>query len=530
MRKIIRIVSLCVVIILFSMSALCLQSHTTHAANNVIWPKIPGNMNGNQPIFDVGYREPLSASPPEIPYASFDVNITDLITQIDESMILGYLQNLTGFGPRVTGETGCVLAAEYLYNEFESMGLEVRYHNWVYGGYDSNNVEATLPGNDPTSDDIYIICGHYDTVPGSPGADDDGSGVAAVLSAAQVMRYGLFNHTVRFVAFSGEELGLVGSHFYAKDAYNNGDNIKGVLNADMIGFALNDYQASYLNVFEDDQSEWLYDFTYHVNQLYDDYIDLELIHAGWTWGSDHNSFWDYGYSALFYHEYEFNHYYHSPNDIIEHMNLTYATKTTRVIVATLASLAQLNLMNLPPSPPTIQGPNYGKINVDYSFTTDPITDPEEDPIYCLWDWGDGSQSGWLGPYDSGQTLSETHTWSEPGVYQIRVKLKDFFGATSDWSEPFTIVITSKVLLLGLVQSTNVSEEATILDMKRVIQLQFSPFDIMRYSSVPVVLLTNETQGFIGSRFVIGQFYAFVLSDRSLTSRPSHGHFKYVLVA
>jgi hypothetical protein len=516
MRNIMQILSLGVVLTLLSMSTLCLATHTTLAADEMIWPKIPGSMNGNMPVFDVGDIEPLSVSPPEIFDAIWDVNIVDLITQIDESMILGYLQNLTSFGPRVTGETGCVLAAEYLYNEFESMGLAVQYHNWVYGAYNSNNVEATLLGNDPTSDDIYIICGHYDTVPGSPGADDDGSGVAAVLAAAEVMKYCQFNHTVRFVAFSGEELGLYGSHFYAKDAYNNGDDIKGVLNVDMIGFALNEYQASYLKVFEDDQSEWLYDVTYQVNQLYDEYIDLELIHAGWTWGSDHNSFWDYGYSALFYHEYEFNHYYHSPNDIIEHMNLTYAKKATRVIVATLAFLAQLNLMNLPPSPQTIQGPHYGKINVDYSFTTGPITDPEEDSIYCLWDWGDGSQSGWLGPYESGQTLSGTHTWSEPGVYHIRVKLKDFFGAVSDWSEPFTIYITSKVFLLGLIQSTNVSEEATILDMRRGIQLQFNPFGIRRYSSVPVVILTNETEGYIGSRFVIGQFYALVLSDQPLT--------------
>ncbi|KYK24322.1 hypothetical protein AYK25_00350 [Thermoplasmatales archaeon SM1-50] len=508
--NIIYIICLGVIIILLSMTS----HYSTHTiiADNTIWPPIPGNMKCDEPIFDVGSIQLISDSIPETTGVIRDVNIVDLITQINESMILGYLQNLTSFGPRVTGETGCIQAAEYLYNEFVNMDLEVRYHNWITGGYNSNNIEATLPGNDPASDDVYIICGHYDTVPGSPGADDDGSGVAAVLTAAQVMRQYEFNHTIRFIAFSGEEEGLYGSYMYVQDAYNNGDDIKGVLNADMIGFALNENQAGSLNVFEDDQSEWLYDFTFHVNELYDYYIDLQLIHAGWTWGSDHYYFWEYGYSALFYHEYEFNHYYHSPNDIIANMNLTYDVKGTRLIVATLASLAQVNSMNSPPNPPAIYGPHFGKINFDYSFSTGAISDPDGDQIFCLWDWDDGSQSSWLGPYDSGQIISGMHQWSEPGVYMIQIKVKDFYGAVSNWSEPFTITITSKVLLIGFVQDVNTSEEAVILSMKLGVQLTFNPFKINRLSFVQVVILNDETQGYIGQRFIFGQFYALVLSD------------------
>lgn len=511
MRNLISIVSVGVVIILLSMTTHSI-AHTI-PPENVIWPPIPGNMKGNEPIFEVGPIKPISDLYPQITGVTRDVDIVELIMQINESMILGYLQDLTSFGPRVTGETGCVLAAEYLYNEFASMGLEVRYHNWVTGGYNSNNVEATLPGNDPESDDIYIVCGHYDTVPGSPGADDDGSGVAAVLAAAQVMKQYEFNHTIRFVAFSGEEEGLFGSYIYAQDAYSNGDDIKGVLNADMIGFALNEIQAGSLNVFEDDQSEWLYDFTFHVNELYDDYIDLQLIHAGWTWGSDHYYFWEYGYSALFYHEYEFNHYYHSPNDVIANMNLTYDVKGTRLIVATLASLAQVNTMNSPPNPPTINGPHYGKINVDYTFTTNPVTDPDEDQVFCLWDWGDGSQSSWLGPSDSGQIHIATHQWSEPGVYKIQVKAKDTYGEVSAWSEMFSISITSKVFLLGLIQDVNTSDEVTLLTMKQGIELSFNPIKVNRLSSVQVAILDDEVQGYIGRRFLFGQFYALALSDQ-----------------
>ena len=58
------------------------------------------------------------------------------------------------------------------------------------------------------------------------------------------------------------------------------------------------------------------------------------------WGSDHYYFWEYGYDAVFYAEYNFNDYYHSDEDIIENMNITYATRFSRLILATLAEMAQ----------------------------------------------------------------------------------------------------------------------------------------------------------------------------------------------
>ncbi len=164
-----------------------------------------------------------------------DVNIIELLQQLNEPLILGYLENLTSFGPRVTGTEGCDQAAHYLYETFQDMGLAVRYHNYTDNTVSGSNIEATLYGSDSTN--IFIICGHYDTVPAGPGADDDGSGVAAVLAAAEIMRNYEFGHTVRFVAFSGEEQGLIGSRHYAEDAYNNNESIVAVLNADMIGFA-----------------------------------------------------------------------------------------------------------------------------------------------------------------------------------------------------------------------------------------------------------------------------------------------------
>jgi hypothetical protein len=87
--------------------------------------------------------------------------------------------------------------------------------------------------------------------------------------------------------------------------------------------------------------------------------------------------------------------------------------------------------NWPPNPPTITGPAKGKVGVvtAYNFTT---TDPEGDEVYYFIDWGDGTNSSWLGPNPSGDLITESHTWASKGAYTIKAKAKDIFGNESDW--------------------------------------------------------------------------------------------------
>jgi len=402
-------------------------------------PPVPGDMSLPYPNFNEIDTSQKKSIPPKILSQFNNDNIIDMIQSMDESLYLGYLEDLVDFGPRVTGTPACQAAGDYIYNEFESMGLEVRYHNWNYYGYSDRNIEATLPGTNETSDEIYIVCGHYDSVSGSPGADDDGSGTVAAIALAYIMSQYTFNHTVRFVTFSGEEQGLLGSHEYAEEAYGNGDNIVGTLNADMIGFAITHTHGSQIKVYNNDASDWLYDFTESVSQQYFDYIDLITLDTGYTWGSDHNSFWDVGYDALFYHEYEFNYYYHSPQDTIENMNVTYATKCSKLVLATLAELAQSVALSDPPDAPTISGPASGMEGLEYDFTF-VTSDPNDDDIFYYIDWGDGTNSGWIGPYPSDEEVIVSHTWFEHGTYDIKSKAKDTYGAGSEWSDPFTINI------------------------------------------------------------------------------------------
>jgi hypothetical protein len=300
-------------------------------------PPMPAYVESQDDLVGVPVIQSQSLSHPMSP-TSTNVDIVELLQQLNETLLLGYLENLTSFGPRLTGTEGCDQAAHYIYKAFQDMRLAVRYHNYTDDRVSGSNIEATLYGLDSTN--TFIICGHYDTVYSGPGADDDGSGVAAVLAAAEIMRNYQFNHTIRFVAFSGEEQGLIGSSHYVEDAYHNNEPIVAVLNADMIGFAPSASDGLKGKIYENDASEWIVTFTKDISQVYADYIDIELTAQGETWGSDHNSFWEYGYDAVFYAEFNFNDYYHSAADTVDHMNISYATRFSRLILATLAEMAQ----------------------------------------------------------------------------------------------------------------------------------------------------------------------------------------------
>lgn len=265
-----------------------------------------------------------------------------IIEQLDEEMMWNYLVNLTSFGPRVTGTKGCDKAAEYIYDELKDLGLETRYHNWTDKALHGINVEGTLKGSDKNSDKIFIICGHYDGVPESVAADDNGAGTVSVLCAAKILSQYTFDHTIRFVLFSGEEQGVFGSYHYAIDAAKNNDNIQGVLNIDMTGYTSNIESGNQVVVYENYRSKWLSQITEELSKKYYKYIKLEpLVINLLVDTSDHFSFWQNGYDAIFYYEKETNPDYHTPEDDLEEVNITYATKIAKLAVVTLAEISSI---------------------------------------------------------------------------------------------------------------------------------------------------------------------------------------------
>ncbi len=227
------------------------------------------------------------------------------------------------------------IAAQWIYEQFESLGLQTEYQ---YFGSLGENVVATITGT-TYPDQQYIICAHYDDVPWAgiaPGADDNASGTVAVLEAARLLANMNPLYTVKFIAFDEEEIGLVGSFHYADLAAAAGDNILGVLNLDMIGYDSDDDNE--LSIAVNTQSLPFSHYFTSAIEIYEPSLNYNFIS---TTSSDHSPFWVNDYQAILAIEdwEDFNAYYHTPDDLLSNMNVPYFLKMVRASVATFASLA-----------------------------------------------------------------------------------------------------------------------------------------------------------------------------------------------
>ena len=111
-----------------------------------------------------------------------------------------------------------------------------------------------------------------------------------------------------------------------------------------------------------------------------------------------------------------------------------------VIYTIFIDIIHVTVLGDPPKiPNTPSGPTNGDVGQILTYSTR-TTDPDGDQVYYKWNWGDGEETKWLGPYDSGQTVKLSHTWTKPETYSIKVKAKDTQELESDWSEPLDITI------------------------------------------------------------------------------------------
>lgn len=164
----------------------------------------------------------------------------------DASLYVGGEQHL--IKSRHIKSPGNELVTRALCEHLKTIGgglLKVRRHNFLYNSLKLSNVEAELPGSEPNS--VVIISAHFDSIAldvqdseSAPGADDDASGMAAVLAAAEMVvklrAAGQLRRSLRFLFFNAEEQGLVGSKEYAGEQCECGPTIVGVFQMDMIGF------------------------------------------------------------------------------------------------------------------------------------------------------------------------------------------------------------------------------------------------------------------------------------------------------
>ena len=159
-----------------------------------------------------------------------------------EQELHSHVQTLAGqIGERnVFRHDRLVMAADYIRTTLAGAGHEVRRQPYRVGGKICENVEAEVRGS-RRPDDIMVIGAHYDTVQGSPGANDNASGVAAMLALARAFAKATPACTLRFIAFANEEPPLfqteyMGSRVYAKRSRERGERITLMLSLETIGY------------------------------------------------------------------------------------------------------------------------------------------------------------------------------------------------------------------------------------------------------------------------------------------------------
>jgi hypothetical protein len=200
-------------------------------------------------------------------YKSVNPQVSKIVSEVSEERIAANLKKLEGFGTRYLFSSqddpvrGIGAARKWIYDQFRgySPRLEVSYDQYklkkdtergarVREDVELYNIIAVLPGTNNKEQRI-IISGHYDSInqPGgptgqlrdinveAPGVTDDGSGTASVMELARVMSQYQFEKTIVFIAFAGEEEGLLGSTLYAEKAKTLNQKIEAVLNSDIIG-------------------------------------------------------------------------------------------------------------------------------------------------------------------------------------------------------------------------------------------------------------------------------------------------------
>jgi hypothetical protein len=292
---------------------------------------------------------------------TYNGRVDAMISQITTPTLEFELEGLTGERPLLVGGTlytittrysyrsGVVTATQYAYEQFDALGLDVAFHTYTFGPNQWRNVVAEKPGTvDP--DGIYLITAHIDDYSGSlngpaPGADDNASGSIAVLTAARLLAPYDLAHTVRFVLFTGEEQGLLGSAAYAARCVALGEDIRGVVNLDMLAYNSNELLMFDLYASPDvDGSLQLAQAWAQVVDVYG--IDLSphlhVISSGFPiWNSDQWSFLQRGIPAFMACEDtdDFTPYLHTVNDRVSTLDLDYYASSTRAAVATIAHLA-----------------------------------------------------------------------------------------------------------------------------------------------------------------------------------------------
>jgi len=233
---------------------------------------------------------------------------------------------------------GLALARDYIAGQFRSSGYQVEFNVYQIADEDYANIEVTRLG-EAHPDEIIVVGAHYDAVVGAPGANDNGSGVAALLELADRFKDAVLPRSIRFVAFVNEEpphfmTGTMGSDVYARQVARRKENIIAMYTLETIGYFRDDAdsqhypppfgllypnQGNFIAFVGNLRSRGLVTRSLGAFRAHATFpsegIAAPAFIPGVNW-SDHRSFWKQGYAAVMITDtalYRYP-YYHMPQD------------------------------------------------------------------------------------------------------------------------------------------------------------------------------------------------------------------------
>ena len=255
---------------------------------------------------------------------------------------------------------GHFFVKQYIREQLSQWG-EVTTHEFEVKGQKHQNLILNLPAVQEQQLSPILIGAHYDAVPGTPGADDNGTGVAVLLELAAAFAKQPTKYPIQIVAFDMEEYGLLGSKAYAAYLKNNQKSLRLMLSLEMLGYRnyannSQSYPADLLKYFYPNKG----DFIALVSNLITipDTIRLHKslsqnnLNCRWlpvpnngkwipgTSFSDHSPFWEQGYRAMMVTDTAFlrNPHYHKPSDQIETLDVDFLIDVCRGLIAGIYSL------------------------------------------------------------------------------------------------------------------------------------------------------------------------------------------------
>jgi hypothetical protein len=256
--------------------------------------------------------------------------------------------------PRPNDSAGALAAARYISKRLRHDGYTIARQDVTLGSDTAPNVVGEARGT-VCPRKIFVVGAHYDSVAGSPGADDNASGVAGMLEVAHALRKTRLPITVRYAGFAFEENGLVGSAQMAGQLAARRAQVVGMVSLEMIGFTEPDVDVflglpgTYLAMVGDPRSEYLArvfgaaNYEYQANFIAGAAV-IDPAVLGDILRSDHASFWDQEYRALLSTDTaDFrNPNYHQPTDTIDTLDFSFLAGSARSTIAGLVAVATID--------------------------------------------------------------------------------------------------------------------------------------------------------------------------------------------